>query len=107
MSDNIRRRKVTKTQPFDTFQNGLHMFQTRELMPWQIDLRHITGDNGLGAKTDTCQEHLHLFHCRVLRFIHDHTGMVQGSPAHIRKRCDLYNVAFHQLANTLDTQKFI
>src|SRR6266480_1630127 len=52
----------------------------------QIDLGHIAGNHAFGTRTDAREQHEHLLHGRVLRFIENHERVVQSATAHISER---------------------
>src|SRR6202043_2082978 len=43
--------------------------QARRPARRQVDLRHVSGDDGLGSEPEAREEHLHLLGRRVLRFV--------------------------------------
>ena len=58
------------------------------------------------SKTDTGQEHLHLFDGGVLAFIKNDKRVVQRTTTHIGQRCDFNNVALNQFLDFLKAQHF-
>src|SRR6266545_2278070 len=61
--------EVNERNSFDRA-DDLHGFdQARRASGGQIDLRDVAGDDGLRAKTEARQEHLHLLGRRVLRLV--------------------------------------
>src|SRR6516225_8227618 len=69
--------------------------QSAPHLAWQIDLRHIAGNNNLGAIAHAGQEHLHLVNGSVLAFVEDDDGLVQCATTHKRQRHNLDYVAIH------------
>ena len=61
-------------------------------------------DHGSGPKAQAREEHLHLLYGRVLRFIQNHKGVVERSPAHVGKGRDLNDVALDELVDPLETE---
>ena len=55
----------------------------------KINLCGIAGDDELGIAPHPREEHLHLRHGGVLRFVQDHEGVVQRAAAHKGQRRDL------------------
>ena len=55
----------------------------------QIDLGDVAGNDRFGILSQTGQQHLHLLGGGVLCLVEDDEGVVQRTPAHIGKRCDL------------------
>ena len=67
----------------------------------QVDLGDVAGDHGLGADADAGEEHLHLLGRRVLRFVEDDEGVVEGAAAHEGQRCDLDRALFVELGDAV------
>src|SRR5215471_8723659 len=89
----------------DTLDSGNHVprfDQTGHLSERQIDLRDVARDDGLAAVADSCQEHLHLLGCRVLRFIEDDERIIQRPAAHERDRSDFNHTTFEVAINPFD-----
>src|SRR5699024_11270485 len=64
-------------------QDAHSLLQARDLVPGQVDLRHVAGDDHAGAEAYSRQEHLHLLARGVLRLVEDDEAVVQRAAAHI------------------------
>ena len=72
----------------------------------QIDLRCIAVDDHLRIRTQSREEHLELFACRVLRFIQNHECVAERTAAHVGERRDFDDAAFEVFCNRLIVQHF-
>src|SRR5580704_10209232 len=62
----------------------------------QVDLRDVTGDDGLGIKAQAREKHLHLFTGGILRFVENDERVVERAAAHERQRRDLDDSLFEK-----------
>ena len=65
------------------------------LVPRQVDLGDVAGDDDLGAEAEPRQEHLHLLRRGVLRLVENDEVVVQGAAAHECQRRHLDRAALH------------
>ena len=107
MPYHILRSQHTDADLIDPFQYPQSIVQAGARPLRQILLRHITGDDRLGAKTDTGQEHLHLRRCGILRLIQNHKGVVQRAAAHVGKRRHLNESLLHVFLEGLRSHDLI
>ena len=73
----------------------------------EVVLRGISGDHDPGIAAHPGQEHFHLGDGRVLAFIQNDHGVVQGSASHIGERGDFNQVACHISANLFEVHQII
>src|SRR5688572_20329892 len=74
--------EVNKFNPFYIGQHAFSLDQATSFSGWQVNLRYVAGDNGLGAKTDSREEHFHLLARRVLGLIQDDERIGQRATTH-------------------------
>src|SRR4051812_16502045 len=80
----------------DVAEDVLHLDQPGGLLARQVDLRHVAGDDDLGAEAEPREEHLHLLGARVLRLVEDDERVVQRAAAHEGERRHLDGAALHE-----------
>src|SRR6266478_2484231 len=78
MADNVAFGEFDNSDAFRVSQNAMGLQQAGLFMRWQIDLRFVSRDDGLGIDAQPGQKHEHLFHGGVLRFVQDDKGMVES-----------------------------
>src|SRR5271157_82991 len=71
--------------------NCFRLYKTRYLIMRKIYLCYITCNDGFRSESQPGQEHLHLFRCRVLRFIQNDKRVIQSSPPHKCQRSYFYD----------------
>ena len=74
---------------------------------WQVDLRHVAGNHGARPETDSGQEHLHLFHARILGLVENHERLVQRAAAHECQRRDFYDVALDEPGHPIGAEHVV
>ena len=78
--------QVAETDIIDLSKHLHGYIQTGYRSARQILLGLVTGNDDLGAKTDTGQEHLHLGRRGILCLIQDDVGIVEGTSPHVCQR---------------------
>src|SRR6185312_12784249 len=63
--DHILVTETDEGDAVDLAEDVLHLDEPRGLLPRQVDLRDVAGDNHLGAEAEPREEHLHLLRARV------------------------------------------
>ena len=76
MADDILLTEVNDTDPGDTVEHILGLNQAGIALVRKIDLRHIPGDDGFRAESDSGQEHFHLLRSRVLSLVQDNETVI-------------------------------
>ena len=84
----------------DVFDDG----QAGGLAARQVDLRGVARDDDLGAEAQACEEHFHLADRRVLGFVQDDEGVVEGAAAHVGQGRDLDGAGGHELGQGLGVE---
>src|SRR5947207_399032 len=70
----------------DAAQHVTHVQEPGALLAWQVDLRHVAGDDHLRPEAEARQEHLHLLGRGVLRLVEDDETVVKASTPHESQR---------------------
>src|SRR5215212_5604604 len=81
--------EADELDPLDGFEYLADDYQSRALVAREVDLGNVARDHHLRAEPEARQEHLHLLGARVLGFVEDDEGVVEGAPAHVGERRDL------------------
>ena len=89
MPDHIEFGEMDKTNPLGFAEEFFRFHETGYLVHRQVDLGHIPRNHGLGSVSESRQEHLHLFRCRILGFVKDDKGIVERPSPHEGERSDL------------------
>src|SRR5208282_2745237 len=104
MADYVAFIKVHEGQAVYTFQNFGRFDQAAAAGGGQVDLRYVAGDHCLGTESQSGDEHLHLFRGRVLGFVEDDEGVVQGASAHEGYGRDLDDIFFEVTFDALGVE---
>ena len=64
--------EVYERQTFYVLQNICSFEETTAPRIWQINLGHVTGNDGFGIEAQTSDEHLHLLRGRVLCLVQNY-----------------------------------
>ena len=97
----------TKAMPSTVAEDLAHLDQPRRLLPRQVDLRHVAGDDHLRAEAEPRQEHLHLLGRGVLRLVEDDEAVVQCPAAHEGQRRHLDRAALHVRVELLRVHRVV
>src|SRR5690349_8354530 len=89
MAHDVLRAELRERNAAHAVEDASRFDQPALLPAREIDLRDVTVHYCLRAETDPGEEHLHLLGRRVLRFVEDDEGMVEGPAAHIGERREL------------------
>src|ERR671923_793056 len=79
----------------DRAEDVLHVDEPGRLLPRQVDLGVVAGDDDLRPEAEAGEEHLHLLGTRVLRLVEDDERVVERATAHEGERRDLHDPALH------------
>src|SRR6185369_7058271 len=107
MAHDVPGREEREADAVDASQYFDRVAQARLHVARQVDLRDIAGNDGRGAEADACQEHLHLFDRRVLRFVEDYERIVERAAAHIGERGDFDDIALDQAHDLVDAEHLV
>lgn len=94
MTDDVLFIEVNEIDTGNIFQDAGSFNKARALIPGQIYLAAIAGDDKLGGRAHPGEEHLHLAVRGILSFVQDHKSVIQGAPAHEGQRGNLNNASF-------------
>src|SRR6056300_499137 len=94
MANDISSVQINETNSFHVTEVADGFFESGFLMLWQVDLRSIPSNNEPRAFSHACQKHLHLRGSRVLTFVENNKGIVQGASAHKGQWRNLYSFIF-------------
>src|SRR5690625_4265308 len=83
------------------------MVKSAGLSSGQVDLRGVSVNDSLAAKTNPGQKHFHLFRAGVLRFVKNDKGMVEGTPPHISQWCQFNHLFFKHSLNALKPHEVV
>ena len=97
MPHDINLREVYEFNAFDTGKHFLRVGKAGYLVRRQIGLRDVACYHRFGIKAEACQEHLHLFDRRVLRFVQHDERIVERSATHKSNRRDFNDVPLNIL----------
>src|SRR5215831_12441656 len=93
--DDVFVAEANEGDPVDRAEDVLHVDESGRLLPREVDLRHVAGDDDPRAEAEARQEHLHLLRARVLRLVEDDERVVQRPAPHVRERRNLDGPTFH------------
>ena len=101
VSHNIFFGEINKLDGVYVFEHDLGFLDAALLPAWKVDLRSVAGNDDLGTKADTREEHLHLLARRVLGFVENDECIRQRAAAHECKRSDLDDAFLEHLGHFL------
>ncbi len=107
MADDVGAREARERDAAHAGEDAVGFDEPALLAAREVDLRHVAGDDGLGAEADAGQEHLHLLGRRVLRLVQDDERVVERAPAHVRERGDLDRAALEELAGLVEPHEVV
>src|SRR5215510_4176381 len=96
MAHHITLRKVDKVNALDALQDMLNLDKPRILAAGQIHLGDITRDHSFRIKAQTCQEHFHLLHSRVLCLVQNNERVIERPSPHESKRSHFNSPTLNQ-----------
>ena len=99
VTNNVLLIEVDEFKALDIIEDVFRFFETALLTTRQVDLRLVSGHNGLRTEANSREEHLHLFARRVLCFVEDDERVGKCPATHERKRRDLDDPLLEHLRN--------
>ena len=99
--------ELSKSNSSDPLEDLFRMGQSTLRAFWEINLAGIASNHGGRAKSNSREEHFHLFTGCILCLIENDKCMVERSAAHKCQRGHLDNVSLDVLVYRLKPQHFI
>ena len=81
--------------------------KSRTLLPREVHLGDVAGDDGLRAEAEACQEHLHLLDRGVLRFVEDDERVIERAAAHECERRHFDDLPLDVARNAVETHHLV
>ena len=107
MADDVPAAQAADGEALHVLQDFERFEQTRALVPRQVDLRAVAGDDAFRFVAQPRLEHEHLLGRRVLGFVEDDKRLVEGASPHVGQRGDLDDAAVHELLDLVGLEHVI